>query len=166
MVFALMRPDSIKLSRRHKIAFYIVLAVVFASGALWAWLHYFAPANNEFGTSRTQAWILTIHGLFAAMSLLLVGSLLPLHVKFAWRARRNRINGIFFVSIVALLILTGYGLYYIGNERLRACTSWIHLLVGLAFPILLVLHIWRGRASRKVKRHYVHSRTARKILAR
>jgi cyanate permease len=166
MVFSLMRPDSIRLSRRHKIAFYTVLSVVFVSGVVWAWLHYFSQADNEFGSSPAQAWTLTIHGLFAAMSLLLIGSLLPLHVKYAWRAQRNRTNGIFFISIVALLILTGYGLYYIGNERLRSWTSWIHLFVGLAFPVLLVFHIWRGRSSRKVKRSHAQRRTAQKTLVR
>ena len=117
MVFSLMRPDSIRLSQRHKIAFYSVLSVVFASGVIWAWLHYFTRTENEFGASPAQAWVLMIHGLFAAISLMLIGSLLPFHVKYAWRAHRNRINGIFFVAIVTLLIATGYGLYYIGNEH-------------------------------------------------
>lgn len=162
MVLSLMRPDSIRLSRRHKIAFYTVLGVVFASGAIWIWLHYFAQSDNEFGASPTQTWVLTIHGLFAAASLLVIGSLLPLHVKYAWRAHRNRTNGIFFVSIVGLLILTGYALYYIGNEQLRAWTSWTHIIVGLAFPCLLILHIWRGRASRDSKRHSPRPNVRRK----
>jgi hypothetical protein len=153
MVFFLMRPDSIKLSLRHKIVFYPVVGGVFASGAIWAWLHYFAQSDNEFGSSPAQTWVLTVHGLFAAASLLLIGSLVPLHVKYAWRAHRNRTNGIFFISVVALLLLTGYALYYIGNEYLRAWTSWMHLSIGLAFPLLLILHIWRGRASRNSKRH-------------
>lgn len=160
-----MRPDSIRLSRRHKAVFYSVLGVVFASGSLWAWLHYFSQPN-EFGTSPAQAWILTIHGLFAAMSLLVIGSLLPLHVKYAWRAHRNRSNGVFFIAIVVVLIVSGYGLYYIGNERLRSWTSWTHLGVGLGFPALLVFHIWRGRVSRKVKRLYDHRRIATKILVK
>src|SRR2546422_7937554 len=104
-----MRPDSIRLSRQNKIAFYTVLAVVFATGAAWAWLHYFARGENDFGSSPAQTWTLTLHGLFAAASLLLIGWLLPLHIKFAWRAHRNRANGVFFISIVALLILSGYG---------------------------------------------------------
>jgi hypothetical protein len=161
-----MRPDSIRLSRRHKIAFYGILAVVFATGAIWAWLHYLAPSENDFGSSRAEIWTLTIHGLFAAVSLLLIGSLLPLHIKFAWRARRNRANGVFFISIVGLLILSGYGLYYIGNERFRSWTSWIHLAVGLALPILLVVHIWRGRTSRNRKRVHAHAPRPEKVLIR
>jgi hypothetical protein len=155
-----------RLSPRHKIAFYTVLAVVFASGALWAWLHYFARGENDFGSSRAETWMLTIHGLFAAASLLLIGSLLPLHVKFAWRTERNRFNGIFFISIVGLLILSGYGLYYIGNERLRLWTSWTHFVVGLALPVLLVVHIWRGRASRKEERSRRHVPATRNILVK
>ena len=161
-----MRPDSIRLSRRHKIAFYTVLAVVFASGGLWAWLHYFARSETDFGTSPAETWTLTIHGLFAAASLLLIGSLLPLHVKFAWRAKRNRFNGIFFISIVALLILSGYGLYYIGNERLRSSTSWIHLIIGLALPVLLIIHIWRGRVSQRKKRLQRHAPATANILVK
>jgi hypothetical protein len=159
-----MRPDSIRLSLRHKIAFYSILGAVFISGALWAWLHYFAGSENEFGSAPAETWTLTIHGLFAAASLLVIGSMLPLHVKFAWRAGRNRFNGVFFISIVSLLVVTGYALYYIGNERLRSWTSWIHLIVGLAFPLLLILHIWRGRASRKQKRIQPLVRRSEKVL--
>jgi hypothetical protein len=31
---------------------------------------------------------------------------------------------------------------------LRAWTSWIHLAVGLALPLLLILHIWLGKRTR------------------
>ena len=147
-----MRPDSIRLSRRHKLALYSILSAVFASGLIWIWLHYFMQNDDEFGVSPAQTWVLMSHGLFAAMSLLVIGSLVPLHVKYAWRAHRNRTNGVFFISIVSLLIVTGYGLYYIGNEHLRSWTSWTHIIVGLAFPLLLIFHIWRGRASRRHKR--------------
>ena len=87
-------------------------------------------------------------------------------MKYAWRAHRNRSNGIFFIAIVTLLIASGYGLYYIGNERFRSWTSWLHLGIGLVFPILLVFHIWRGRVSRKVKRLHHHYRPAEKILVK
>src|SRR6516165_12761889 len=47
-----------------------------------------------------------------------------------------------------ILSVTGYGLYYAGGESLRAWTSWIHLAVGLALPLLLILHIWLGKRKR------------------
>jgi hypothetical protein len=80
--------------------------------------------------------------------LVLMGMLLTGHVRFAWRARRNRGNGLLFLGAFGILSVTGYGLYYAGSESLRAWTSWIHLTVGLALPLLLVVHIWLGKRTR------------------
>jgi uncharacterized membrane protein YbhN (UPF0104 family) len=78
--------------------------------------------------------------------------LLPYHVKFAWRAKRNRRTGSTLLIIFGFLILTGYRLYYAGDERLRAWTSDSHLYVGLALPLLIALHVWRGKKSRVRKK--------------
>ena len=88
------------------------------------------------------------HGAAAMAILVLVGMLLTGHVRFAWRARRNRGNGALFLGTFGILTVTGYGLYYAGGERLRAWTSWIHLALGLALPLLLILHIWLGKRTR------------------
>src|SRR4030095_13062442 len=95
-----------------------------------------------------KAWAMKIHGAAAMAILVLIGMLLIGHVRFAWRARRNRANGSVFLSALGILTITGYGLYYAGGERLRAWTSWIHLVVGLALPILLLIHIFLGRRTR------------------
>ena len=89
-----------------------------------------------------------IHGAAAMAILVLVGMLLAGHVRFAWRARRNRGNGSLFLGTFGILTVTGYGLYYAGGESLRAWTSWIHLAVGLGLPLLLILHIWLGKRTR------------------
>jgi len=89
-----------------------------------------------------------IHGAAAMAILVLVGMLLTGHVRFAWRARRNRGNGSLFLGAFGILTVSGYGLYYAGAERLRSWTSWIHLGVGLALPLLLILHIWLGKRTR------------------
>jgi len=77
--------------------------------------------------------------------LVALGILIPTHVKRAWQARRNRANGFILVAVIAMLIVTGYGLYYFGDDRWRSAASSIHLALGLASPMLLVLHIWQGR---------------------
>jgi cyanate permease len=93
-----------------------------------------------------------IHGAAAMVILLLIGTLLTAHVRFPWRAGRNRINGSIFLGAFAVLSVTGYGLYYAGGERLRSWTSWIHLGVGLALPILLLLHVFLGKRTRPTVR--------------
>jgi uncharacterized membrane protein len=123
-----------------------VLALLFFSGAAWAYWNYLRlPGDFEVGA---KAWAMKIHGAAAMAILVLIGILLSAHVKFAWRARRNRTNGSVFLSAFAVLTITGYGLYYAGGERLRAWTSWIHLAIGLALPVLLLMHIFLGRKTR------------------
>ncbi len=81
------------------------------------------------------------------ISLLLFGSLLKPHMLRAWSLRRGRASGgaIAFVSL--LLTLTGYGLYYVGGESLRAWISVVHWGVGLALPVLLVAHVYTLRTK-------------------
>jgi glucose uptake protein GlcU len=101
-----------------------------------------------------------IHGAAAMAVLVLIGMLLSGHVRFAWRARRNRANGSVFLSAFAVLTITGYGLYYAGGEMLREWTSWIHLALGLALPILLLIHIFLGRRTRPAVQSSTTSRFA------
>jgi hypothetical protein len=45
--------------------------------------------------------------------------LLTCHVRFAWRARRDRGNGSVFLGAFGLLTVTGYGFYYADGETLQ-----------------------------------------------
>ena len=139
--------DLIRLKPFHRRLLYGVLALLFFSGAAWAYWNDLVWSPGDFEMSA-KAWAMKIHGAAAMAILVLVGMLLTGHVRFAWRARRNRPNGSVFLSAFAVLTITGYGLYYAGDERLRAWTSWIHLVVGLALPLLLILHIWLGKRTR------------------
>jgi hypothetical protein len=140
------RPDSIRLKRLQRYFLYAVLALLFLSGVAWAYWNYLL-SPGDFETSA-KAWAMKTHGAAAMAILVVIGMLLTGHVRFAWRARRNRANGSIFLSAFAVLVITGYGLYYAGGERLRAWTSWIHLSVGLGLPILLLIHIFQGRRTR------------------
>ena len=94
-----------------------------------------------------KPWMLKLHGAAAMAFLVALGILIPTHLKRAWQARRNRAYGGFFVTVIALLVLTGYGLYYFGDDRWRSAASWIHLILGFTAPALLGLHIWQGRRA-------------------
>ncbi len=122
--------------------------MVYATGIAWAWLHYFGARADEFAPrSAAEPWMMKLHGAGAMVILVILGTLLPSHIRFAWHARRNRPNGIALILFFVFLIVSGYGLYYFGNERLRSWTSWSHLAVGLALPAMIILHIWSGRRS-------------------
>jgi cation transport ATPase len=153
------RPDSIRLKRLQRYFLYAVLALLFLSGVTWAYWNYLGVSTGDFEISA-KAWAMKIHGAAAMAILVLIGMLLSAHVRFAWRARRNRANGSVFLSAFAVLTITGYGLYYAGGERLRAWTSWIHLAVGLALPVLLLIHIFLGRRTRHLGQFRTRARLA------
>ena len=143
-----MRRNSVKLTLRHKVWLYATTALLYLTGAAWGWLHYLQAGADEFGGySAAEPWLMKLHGAAAMAVLVVLGTLLPNHVRFAWHARRNRPNGIGLIGILAFLIASGYGLYYFGDEQLRRWTSWSHLAIGLALPAVIVLHIWSGRRS-------------------
>jgi hypothetical protein len=151
------RPDSIRLKRLERYFLYAVLALVFFSGVAWACWNYFFTSAGDFEMTA-KAWAMKVHGGAAMAALVLIGMLLNVHVRFAWRAGRNRVNGSIFLSALAVLSISGYGLYYAGGERLRAWTSWIHLAVGLVLPILLLIHVLLGRKTRPTVQSSTKSR--------
>jgi hypothetical protein len=153
------RPDPIRLKRLQRYFLYAVLALLFLSGVAWTYWTYLAASPGDFETAA-KAWGMKIHGAAAMAVLVLIGTLINGHVRFAWRARRNRANGAVFLSVFAVLTVTGYGLYYAGGEMLREWTSWIHLVVGLALPILLLIHIFLGRRPRASGQFRTRSRLA------
>jgi hypothetical protein len=98
---------------------YGVLALLFFSGAAWAYWNILVSSPGDFKMDA-KAWAMKVHGAAAMAILVLIGMLLTGHVRFAWRARRNRGNGSLFLGTFGILTITGYGLYYAGGESLRA----------------------------------------------
>ena len=144
-----MRHSVIRLSRRHEWFAYLVSAAVFLTGAAWAWLRYLGKPPNDLGASNpAETWLMKVHGGAAMLALILLGTLLPLHIKFALRAGRNLRTGLTLFAVFGFLCVTGYGLYYAGDEHFRAWTSTAHLWVGLALPAIISLHVWRGKTTR------------------
>jgi hypothetical protein len=140
-------PNLVRLKLFHRSLLYGVIALLFLSGVAWTYWSDWVPSRGDFEIGA-KAWAMKIHGAAAMAILVLIGMLLTSHVRIAWRLRRNRGNGLLFLTAFAVLTVTGYGLYYAGGESLRAWTSWIHLGVGLALPLLLILHVWLGKRTR------------------
>src|SRR5258708_34589324 len=112
-------PDSVRLKALQRYFLYSVLALLFCSGAAWAYWNNLVSSPGDFEIGA-KAWAMKIHGAAAMAILVLVGMLLTGHVRFAWRASRNRGNGSLFLGTFGILTVTGYGLYYAGGERVRA----------------------------------------------
>ena len=144
-----MHSGGLKLSLRHRLWLHGSLAVLFFTGVGWWLLHDFVQVETDFGPRGhpLASWSLKLHGLAALVSLVVLGSLVPLHMRRGWLAHRNRWHGGILVAVLFLLTLTGYGLYYSGLETLREISSWAHRVLGLLLPAIIALHIRAGRRS-------------------
>ena len=145
-----MQRNDTRLGSTHRAWLFGVFAAAFITGTAWWVLHHWFQVDGEFGPAPhpAEAWLIRLHGAAAMLALILFGSLLTLHVKPAWLARRNRRSGGLLFALNTLLALTGYALYYAGGELLRSFASYTHLALGLTLPVLLILHIVLGRRNR------------------
>ncbi len=97
---------------------------------------------------QVAASMLMIHGGVAMLTLMALGALIPVHFLRAWRAGNNLVSGSIMAAFNALLIVTAFGLYYLGSEAVRPWVSWIHIVAGLCVSSMFPIHILLGRRSR------------------
>ena len=143
------QPPPMRLSRWHERWLYAIGAWVFLSGIGWLADHYLFAGSADFGDGHAASeplW-LRLHGAAAMAGLVVFGSLLPGHIARAWRLRRNYRSGVLMLSLMLLLVLTGYGLYYFGDEESRPWISMVHWLAGIVAGASLVLHVRLGKHS-------------------
>ena len=150
-----------RLGRHHRQWIYAVGGSLVGSGIGWLIAHYFLVDPGAFGETHhpSEPWWLRLHGAAVMAFLVVLGTILPGHVKRAWSLRKNRaksvrrnvVTGILMLSLVAALMLTGYALYYSGDEDLRPYISTGHWVLGLAAAVGFYQHR-RGRLQRGSKR--------------
>ncbi len=136
-----------RLDPRFRWALYAAIGALLLTGAAWLVADQMKEGTHGEAWQETASSLLMIHGGAAMLTLMLFGALVPLHVVRCWRARKNRVTGTAMVTFNAVLIVTSFGLYYAGSEVLRPWMSGVHIGVGLALPVLIVVHIALGRRS-------------------
>jgi len=123
---------------------YLTYGVLFFTGLAWV----IGSTKDDSAVSSANDWQpfwLKLHGAAAIPALIIIGILIPLHMQRAWKAKKNRVTGLFMIAINVVLILTAWSLNYGGDEGARGWISKIHIAIGLFFPVALVFHIWIGR---------------------
>ena len=139
--------ESVTLPAWLRWSLYLATIVLFATGGVWLIVRYgMRPAGDDM-PHPAEPWILRVHGFAVMVGLFIYGSLLRAHMLKAWALKRNRITGTCVATVLALLTMTGYMLYYVGGETSRPIISIAHWVIGLVIGALLPLHIWRGRRS-------------------
>lgn len=136
-----------QLSPRHRRIVYAVFAVLFVSGFSW----WFADEAQE-ESPAPVAWaeaakpvLIRIHGAAAFAFLVVLGTVLAVHAQRAWKAGVNHRTGLLLGGWFGVQAVTGYGLLYLVAAQARDWTGTVHVTLGLLAPVMLAVHVVRGR---------------------
>jgi hypothetical protein len=135
----------LRLNSSFRYSIYAAFAVLFLTGAAWLMADWQKDISGDEIWQQLAATMLMVHGGAAMIALLLLGALIPLHAMRAWRAAKNRVSGSVMATFNAVLIVTAFGLYYLGSETLRPWISWIHIVAGFSLALWFPVHIIWGR---------------------
>lgn len=135
--------SSIRLPAAQRWATYTVLGVVGLSGLAWSLLH----DVLQWGWMLSERRLLIAHGVAAAITFVVIGALLPLHIRLAFHVKRNLKSGAAALTLVAFLGTTGLLLYYSGEDW-RDGVRWSHLVVGTIACLAIPAHVWLGRRQK------------------
>jgi len=138
-----------RLPRSRRVAIYTIGAGVWFTGVLWLLFHYVVVHRDPFGptVSPLEPWWLALHGAFAFGAIWIFGVLWGVHIPAGWSGRKRHLSGGLLVCLFVWLIISGYLLYYVGDEQLRAATSLTHWLIGLVVPTGFLAHRLKRRQN-------------------
>lgn len=128
-------------------------AGLWLSGGAWLLLHYFGQTPGEYGPEMNplEPWMMKLHGLVLIPALLGIGGMFVAHIPKGWAHQPQRVAGITLCAVLAVLIVSGYMLYYVGDDVLREWTSLAHWIIGIALPAAFLWHYLNGLAVRRKK---------------
>lgn len=133
-----------RLKRGQRLAVYWVSACLVLTGLVWLYFFYFVSVVDQFGFENPhplQSSFLISHAVLALPAVWVFGSLWHIHVKTGWRAKTRRWSGGMFWSLVLWMIVSGYSLYYIGDDGIRRWLSLSHWIAGAPALVVIFLHI-------------------------
>jgi uncharacterized protein YjeT (DUF2065 family) len=116
-----------------------VLALL-VTGLAWIALHYTIGAGAGELPHPAEPWLMRLHGAATMAVLVAFGTLLPGHVPRGWRMGRQRRTGSTMWSAVALVVVSGWALYYAAPETWRPAIGLTHAALGSALAAVLLFH--------------------------
>ena len=139
----------VQMARPLRATVFAVCALLWSSGVAWLVLHFAFPQQGAFGPlpNPWEPLVMRVHGLIAVGAVFLLGWLAAGHVRVRWASARNRLSGLVLAGSGALLIASGYALYY-STGALHDVAALTHEWLGVAAIAAALAHWWRTRATR------------------
>ena len=150
-IVALLR-ERVRLEPFHRRLLYTSFATVWSSGAAWALIQLLKDPELRMTRTMLQTFVMKIHGAAMLIFLAILGTLFT-HVRRGWVLRANRLSGCVNIAVSVLLTVTGWLLYYLGEDQFREWASLAHWSIGLGALPLLYAHVLVGHRSAKTLSH-------------
>jgi len=149
-----------KMSPAFRSALIWVFGLLWVTGCLWLVLHFVFEQRTDFGVIANpwEPTAIRVHGLLAVAGVFMLGWITSQHVIEALSQARNRGTGISLAAIGAILVLSGYALYYVTGDTLRGNIALLHEAIGAPAIFIAVLH-WRKVGARDPSRRDIPFRS-------
>lgn len=146
-----MKPVRAKIPLPYRLTLIGVILTSWTTGITIYILQKWVRVQGEFGLTYHPSLsnFRQIHGAAAFAMMIIYGYILAAHVPSGWKQRRQRKLGLLLLALQFLLIISGYIIYYTGNENLFYLTATTHIITGLTFPLILIAHITLALQARK-----------------
>jgi hypothetical protein len=143
---------TLKIPWQYRTWLFAFILLSWVTGVTFFILNRWVEVEGEFGLEKhpAQAIFLKAHGAAAFLMMISYGYLLATHVPAGYKSKRQRFLGLSLVAAQGFLILTAYGLYYVGGQNSHDLIGYAHASVGFIFPFLLATHVITGARKKGV----------------
>jgi hypothetical protein len=138
-----------RMPRAQRAAVYLIVGVLWISGCAWLCLDQFAAQRVPFGNAPhpLEPPLLLIHGVVSVASLYLFGWIGARHALRWWAGDLRRWSGGVLAAVLALLILSGFALFFLSSDAWQRYAAAAHDVLGVALTLFAVQHWFFGKRS-------------------
>jgi hypothetical protein len=132
---------------RLRAAIYVILGGLWISGCLWLALDQFFARPGQFGPlpHPWQPAVLLVHGIAAVAGVYLLGWVTARHVLKWWPSRLRRASGVALASLLGLLVVSGFALFFLSDDRGLHAAAVSHDALGLMVTAFGIQHWFFAR---------------------
>ena len=125
-----------------------MVGALWATGCAWLILDQFFSGRGPFGATPhpLEAPLLLLHGVISIVSMYLFGWITARHVLRWWPARTRRWSGGALAAFIAVLVVSGFALFFLTGDEWIRDTAVSHEVFGVAVTLFAIRHwVYRRR---------------------
>ena len=132
----------VRLSPGQRLSIYGIVGALWLTGCAWLILDQFFTRHGSFGATPhpLQAPLLLLHGIIAILSVYLFGWITARHVLRWWPGRVRRWSGGGLAAFIAVLIVSGFALFFLTDDEWLRYSAVSHEVLGLAVTLFAARH--------------------------